>query len=96
VQHGQVFRGWVGGGVKNETMEETVDAALQTELNRQENIVISDTEEQVKESRKTDENTNESRSRSIKRSESTWLGIGKDMRKNLRWGTEQEMTICRE
>jgi hypothetical protein len=66
-----VVRGWEGRGVKNEAMEETVDAAwLQTELNRQEKIATSDTEEQMKESReKTDENTNESRSGSIKRSD---------------------------
>jgi hypothetical protein len=42
-----------GGGVKNEAMEETVDADwLQTELNRQEKIATADTEEQMKESRK--------------------------------------------
>jgi len=44
VQHGQVFRGWGGVLFKNEAMEETADAAwLQTELNRQEKIVTSDT-----------------------------------------------------
>lgn len=41
------------GGVKNEAMEETIYAAwLQTELNTQEKIVTSDTEEQMKGSRK--------------------------------------------
>jgi hypothetical protein len=43
----------VGGGLKNEAMEKTVDAAwLQAELNRHEKIVTSDTEEQTKGSRK--------------------------------------------